>query len=161
MPASWAAWLVVVASGWALRSRAYAIYRAVTLGLQVLIASALVRYFAWAFPAVAYLEAMVFLSSLVLIRPHLRGLPYRALVSVPAAFFGAGTLLAAPWAVVAAFGFTPHGAWIPYLFAAVGIVPGFRPSAHPATAAPTMTETAKEKRRTIGSVEAMVISRMY
>ena len=46
MPASWAAWLVVVASGWALRSRAYAIYRAVTLGLQVLIASALVRYFA-------------------------------------------------------------------------------------------------------------------
>jgi predicted MPP superfamily phosphohydrolase len=122
VPASWAAWLVVVASGWALRSRAYAIYRAVTLGLQVLIASALVRYFAWAFPVIAYLEAMVFLSSLVLIRPRLRGLPYRALVSVPAAFFGAGTLLAAPWAVVAAFGFTPHGAWIPYLFAGIGIV---------------------------------------
>jgi len=122
VPASWAAWLVVVASGWAFRSRAYAVYRAVTLGLQVLIASALVRYFAWAFPAVAYLEAMVFLSSLVLIRPRLRGLPYRALVSVPAAFFGAGTLLAAPWAVVAAFGFTPHGAWLPYLFAAIGIV---------------------------------------
>jgi predicted MPP superfamily phosphohydrolase len=122
MPASWAAWLVVVASGWILRSRAYAIYRAVTLGLQVLIASALVRYFAWAFPVVAYLEAMIFVSSLVLIRPRLRGLAYRALVSVPAAFFGAGTLLAWPWAIVAAFGFTPHGAWIPYLFAAIGIV---------------------------------------
>ncbi len=122
MPASWAAWLVVVASGWLLRSRAYAIYRAVTLGLQVLIASALVRYFAWAFPVVAYLEAMVFVSSLVLIRPRLRGLAYRALVSVPAAFFGAGTLLAWPWAIVAAFGVTPHGAWIPYVFAAIGIV---------------------------------------
>lgn len=122
MPASWAAWLVVVASGWTLRSRAYAIYRAITLGLQVLIASALVHYFAWAFPAVAYLEATVFVSSLVLIRPRLRGLAYRALVSVPAAFFGAGTLLAWPWAIAAAFGLTPHGAWLPYLLAGIGIV---------------------------------------
>jgi predicted MPP superfamily phosphohydrolase len=64
----------------------------------------------------------VFVSALALIRPALRGLAYRALVSVPAAFFGAGTLLAWPWAVVAAFGFTPHGAWIPFFFAAVGIV---------------------------------------
>jgi predicted MPP superfamily phosphohydrolase len=43
-------------------------------------------------------------------------------VSVPAAFFGAGTLLAWPWAIVAAFGLTPHGAWIPYVLAAIGIV---------------------------------------
>jgi predicted MPP superfamily phosphohydrolase len=47
---------------------------------------------------------------------------YRATVSVPAAFFAAGTLLALPWALVAAFGLTPHGAFIPYAFAAIGIV---------------------------------------
>jgi hypothetical protein len=111
--ASWAAWLVVVVTGWTLRSRAYAIYRGVTLGLQVLITAALVRYFGRALPAIVYLQAMVFVSSVVLIRPRLRGLPYRAFVSVPAAFFAAGSLLAWPWAIVAAFGFTPHGAWVP------------------------------------------------
>lgn len=120
--ASSGAWLLVVGAGWALRSRAYAIYRGVTLGLQVLIASALVPYFGRLFPAVALLQALVFLSALALIRPRLRGLAYRALVSVPAAFFAAGTLLAWPWAVVAAFGVTPHGAWLPFFFAAVGIV---------------------------------------
>ncbi len=120
--ASWAAWLVVVVAAAAFRSRAYATFRGVTLGLQVLIAGGLASYFAPVFPAFAYLQATVFLSSLVLIRPKLRGPLYRATVSVPAAFFAAGTLLAAPWAVVAAFGLTPHGAWIPYVFAAVGIV---------------------------------------
>ncbi|HTQ04162.1 MAG TPA: metallophosphoesterase [Polyangiaceae bacterium] len=120
--ASWTAWLVVVGAGWALRSRAYAIYRGITLGLQVLIASALVPYFGRLFPLVALLQATVFGSALVLIRPRLRGLAYRTLVSVPAAFFAAGTLLAWPWAIVAAFGFTPHGAWLPFLFAGVGIV---------------------------------------
>jgi uncharacterized protein len=118
---SWAAWLVVVVAALAFRSRAYATFRGVTLGLQVLVASALVGYFGELLPLVAYLQATVFLSSLVLIRPKLRGVAYRALVSVPAAFFAAGTLLALPWALVAAFGFTPHGAFIPYVLAAIGI----------------------------------------
>lgn len=120
--ASWAAWLVVVVASWALRSRAYAIFRAVTIGLQVLIASALVPHFASAWPVLVYLQATVFVSSLVLIRPRLHGVLYRATISVPAAFFAAGTLLAWPWAVAAAFGFTPHGAFIPYVLALIGIV---------------------------------------
>ena len=119
---SWVAWFVVVAASLALRSRAYAIYRGVTLGLQVLVSSALVRHFAAAFPLVVYLQAAVFVSSLVLIRPRLRGVLYRVTISVPAAFFAAGTLLAWPWAIVAAFGFTPHGAFIPYVLAAIGII---------------------------------------
>src|SRR5690606_4519963 len=32
-----------------------------------------------------------------------------------------GTLLAWPWAVAAALGLTPHGAFVPYVLAAVGI----------------------------------------
>ncbi len=120
--ASWAAWLGVFGTAWMLRSRAYAIYRGITLGLQVLIASALVPYFGRAFPVIVYLQATVFMSALVLVRPKLRGLAYRATVSVPSAFFAAGTLLAWPWAIVAAFGFTPHGAWLPYLLAGIGIV---------------------------------------
>jgi uncharacterized protein len=120
--ASWAAWLVVVVAALALRSRAYATFRGVTLALQVLVAGALFRYFEVVWPIVAYLQATVFVSSLVLIRPKLRGALYRTLVSVPAAFFAAGTLLAWPWAIAVAFGLTPHGAFIPYLLAAIGIL---------------------------------------
>jgi uncharacterized protein len=119
---SWAGWLLVVLFGWLLRSRAYAVFRGVTLGLQVLISSALVGYFEPVLPFVVYLQGTVFISSLFLIRPRLRGFLYRALVSVPAAFFSAGTLLAFPWALVAAFGLPPVGAFVPYVLAAVGIV---------------------------------------
>jgi uncharacterized protein len=120
--ASWAAWLVVVVASLALRSRAYATFRGVTIGLQVLIAGGLFRYFHAAWPLFAYLQATVFVSALVLIRPKLRGVLYRGFVSVPAAFFAAGTLLAWPWAIAAAFGFTPHGAFIPYVLAGIGIL---------------------------------------
>jgi predicted MPP superfamily phosphohydrolase len=120
--AAWLGWLLVVISAWAFRGRGYAIFRGVTIGLQVLVLGGLVRYFAPLLPVLVYLQLTVFASSLFLIRPRLRGLAYRALVSVPAAFFGAGTLLAWPWAIVAAFGVTPHGAWIPFLLAGVGIV---------------------------------------
>ncbi|HEY3494448.1 MAG TPA: metallophosphoesterase [Polyangiaceae bacterium] len=120
--ASTAAWLLVVASGWLFRSRAYAIFRGVTLGLQVLVTSTLAPHFGELFWAAVYLQAAVFVSSLLLVRPRLRGLFYRGTVSVPAAFFSAGTLLALPWALVSAAGFTPHGLWIPYLLAAIGIL---------------------------------------
>lgn len=120
--ACWAGWAVVVGAAWLFRSAAYARFRAITLGLEVLVLCALVPYFGRALPALAYLQAAVFASSLALIRPRLRGLLYRATISVPAAFFAAGTLLAWPWALASAFGFTPHGAWLPYLLAALGIV---------------------------------------
>jgi predicted MPP superfamily phosphohydrolase len=122
IPAAWLGWFVVVASAWILRSRAYAIFRGVTVGLQVLVIGALVPYFARVFPALVYLELTVFVSALLLVRPRLRSLAYRALISVPAAFFAAGSLLAWPWALAVALGFTPHGAWVPFALAAVGIV---------------------------------------
>jgi predicted MPP superfamily phosphohydrolase len=122
IPAAWLGWFVVVASAWILRSRAYAIFRGVTVGLQVLVIGALVPYFARVFPALVYLELTVFVSALLLVRPRLRSLAYRALISVPAAFFAAGSLLAWPWALAVALGFTPHGAWMPFALAAVGIV---------------------------------------
>jgi predicted MPP superfamily phosphohydrolase len=49
-------------------------------------------------------------------------LPYRALVSIPASFLSAGTLLAWPWAVLYAFGFNAWGAWLPYTVALLGVV---------------------------------------
>ncbi len=121
--------VIVSLVGWALvvglalmRSRAYATFRGVTLGLQVLFASALVHRFQSVLPLFIYLHASVFIQSIGLIRPRMRSLVYRALISVPAAFFGAGTLLALPWVVVGAFGIDLPGVFLPFLAAGIGVL---------------------------------------
>jgi predicted MPP superfamily phosphohydrolase len=117
------AWAAVVVVGALLRSRAYATFRGVTLGLHVLFASALVgRFTGPLLAAFVYLHAAVFASSLVLVRPRPRPFVYRALVSMPAAFFSAGTLLALPWVLARAFGYDLPAVWLPYALAFVGVV---------------------------------------
>src|SRR3954468_15026422 len=116
------AFLVLSLIGWAavvglalLRSRMYAIFRGVTLGFQVLFAAALVHRFQHVLWLFYYLHAAVFVQSIGLIRPRMRSLPYRALVSVPGAFFAAGTLLSLPWVLFSAFGVELPGVLVPYL----------------------------------------------
>jgi predicted MPP superfamily phosphohydrolase len=123
------AFLLISLVGWAavvglalLRSRAYAMFRGVTLGLQVLFAATLVHRFQSVLPVFYYLQATVFVQSLGLIRPRMRSLPYRALISVPGAFFAAGTLLSLPWVLARAVGFDLPGVWLPYAAAAVGVL---------------------------------------
>ena len=115
------AWALVVCAA-LLRSRAYAVFRGVTLGLQVLFASALVARFQSLLPLFCYLHATVFVHSLGLVRPRMRSLPYRVLVSIPSAFFGAGTLLALPWVLLGAFGVELPLVFLPYAAAAIGVV---------------------------------------
>jgi predicted MPP superfamily phosphohydrolase len=114
-------WVAVVALA-LLRSRAYAIFRGVTLGLQVLFAATLVHRFQSVLPLFYYLQAAVFVQSLGLIRPRMRSLPYRALISVPGAFFAAGTLLSLPWVLARAFGFDLPGVFLPYAAAGIGVL---------------------------------------
>jgi predicted MPP superfamily phosphohydrolase len=123
------AFLLVSLVGWAavvalalLRSKAYAIFRGVTLGLQVLFAAALVHRFQNVLPLFYYLQATVFVQSLGLIRPRMRSLPYRALISVPGAFFAAGTLLSLPWVLARAVGFDLPGVLLPFVAAGVGVL---------------------------------------
>lgn len=109
----------------ALRSRLYAIYRAVTLGLQVLFAATLAHRFQhvpWLYWLFCYLHATVFVQAIGMIRPRMRSLLYRALISVPGAFFAAGTLLALPWVLARAFGFELPGVFLPYAAAAIGVL---------------------------------------
>ena len=120
------AWAVVVGCAWRFRSRAYAAFRAVLLGLQVLFASALLARFHVVWPLFVYGHAAVFVQSLALIRPGMRGLAYRALVSIPGAFFGAGTLLALPWVLLAAFGVALPAPWLPYAVALLGVLQSLR-----------------------------------
>jgi len=123
------AWLLVVGCAWAFRSRTYALFRAIGLGVEVLFASALfprVHAFWPLWPLFVYGHAAVFTQALALIRPRLRPLPYRVLVSIPGAFFGAGTVLALPWVLLMAFGVRLPALWLPYAIAFAGVVQSLR-----------------------------------
>ncbi len=115
-------WLAVVAAALALRGRQFATFVGILVGIYSLIAVAMAPAFTAILPVFAALHGAVYLNFLVLARPRMRPLAYRFLVSWPAAFFSAGTLLALPWALLSAFGLHPWAPWLPYLLAAVGMV---------------------------------------
>jgi predicted MPP superfamily phosphohydrolase len=96
------------------------------LGLQVLFASALYGRFHAVWPLFVFLHATVFVQSLALIRPRMRGIAYRVFISIPGAFFGAGTLLALPWVLLHAFGLELPAVWLPYAVALVGVSQSLR-----------------------------------
>ena len=112
----------VIIAAWLARGRPYAIFAGVVLGVHTLVSVTLVPRLAWALPVYAFLQATVYVHFLSLVRPRLRPLWYRALVSVPASFFAAGTLLAWPWALLFGLGFHPWVPWLPYLAAFGGVV---------------------------------------
>lgn len=116
------AWAATVVLALLFRSRAYALFRGIHLGLHTLIAIAIVPSSAWLLPAFVLLHALVYVQAAALVRPRLRPLYYRALVSIPAAFFGAGTLLSLPWAIASAFGASWPASWLPYLLALIGVI---------------------------------------
>ncbi|MDD9935673.1 MAG: metallophosphoesterase [Myxococcales bacterium] len=111
----------VVAVAYSLRGRFYAIYSGVLLGLMSLIGSAMYGRFEPLGYGREYLHAVTFLNFLMLVVPAMRPLPYRLLVSIPAAFYLAGTLLAFPWALLGAFGIEVPLPWLPYAAAAIGV----------------------------------------
>lgn len=119
---SLAGWVTVVVSGLLFRSRAYALFQAISLALHSLVVVALTPRFAWAWPVWIYLHVVTHVHALALVRPKLRPLPYRACVSVPASFFSAGTFLGLPWAIVAAFGFDLPFVAVPFALALLGVI---------------------------------------
>ncbi len=96
-------------------------FRGVSLGLHSLIAAGLWHRVGvdWR-PAFIALHVAVHLQSLALVQPQLRGLVYRSLVSIPGAFFAAGTLLAWPWALLSVFSLQLPAVWLPYAVSLLG-----------------------------------------
>lgn len=139
---SWGAVLSVVAAGTSLRSRAYGIFRGVTLSLHTLIILALFPYTGRFFSFLFLLHALVLVESAALIRPRLRPTWYRVLVSWPALYMAASTLLAFPWAILAAFGFEPWGLWLPFALGGVGMLQ-------------SLTTRSEERDILVGRVEEM------
>ena len=115
-------WLIVVVAAVAVRGRQFAMFVGTLVGIYSMIAVAMAPAFAPILPVFAAFHGAVYLNFLALSRPRMRPLLYRVLVSWPAAFFAAGTLLALPWGVLAAFGLHPWAPWLPYALAGVGIV---------------------------------------
>ncbi len=114
-------WALVVGAA-LLRTRQFAIFIAVILGIYSLCAVAMAPWFAAILPVFMVLHVTVYLNFLALSRPRMRPLLYRLLISWPASFFAAGTLLALPWAILSALGFHPWVPWLPYALAAVGLM---------------------------------------
>jgi predicted MPP superfamily phosphohydrolase len=114
-------WTTVVAVGRVVRGRMYATFLGVMLGLHSLIACGVAPLVGRALPLFSAAHAAVFVHFLLLARPKLRPLWYRALVSVPASTFVAGTFLAFPWAILGTFA-SPPGVVVPYVLAAFGLL---------------------------------------
>jgi len=119
-------WLSVVLAAATIRGRPYATAAGVIVGIYSLVALGMAPVFARVAPAMlaafAALHVAVYVNFAALARPRMRPLAYRLLVSWPASFFAAGTLLALPWAIASAFGFHPWAPWLPYALGAIGLV---------------------------------------
>ena len=112
--------VVVLGAFW--RSRFFGVFAAVVLMFPTLVGNALRDAFGPLAPLVIYVQIAACLHfGMLLVRPALRGRWFRALVSVPGLWFVAGSLLAFPWAIAAAFGFEPYGAWIPFALCLFGV----------------------------------------
>jgi predicted MPP superfamily phosphohydrolase len=125
--ASIAAWAFVVALAGVVRGRPFVFFVAILLGIYTLVATGLASHTGIFFPAFACLHATVYVNFAFLARPRMRSLAFRVLVSWPASWFLGSTLLAFPWAIVAAVGFRPLGFFVPYALAVLGFIDIFRP----------------------------------
>lgn len=103
------------------RSRAYGVFALVLLSLPTFVGNAMRDDFASIAGVLTYLQlaTAVHFSGLVL-RPGMRPLWFRTLVSVPALWFVAACMVAIPWAVWGSFA-EPIGSWIPFVLAAGGL----------------------------------------
>lgn len=129
-----AAWLVLVIAARLLRSRLFAAFVAVVIGVLSLVWIGLAPSLpSWVLPAFLVGQIQVWLHYGLLARARPRPFWFRFGISVPALFFAAATLLAAPWAMAATalrwfaeeppwsdFAAIVPGWWVPFVLGLVG-----------------------------------------
>jgi predicted MPP superfamily phosphohydrolase len=104
----------------AMRSRFFAIFTAIVVGLQSLIAATVVPELPVPPALVIGLQALVYLYFLRLARPRMGTALWRWGVALPAQVWAGGALLAAPWAVAQGFGARWGAPWAPFAAALFG-----------------------------------------
>ena len=111
-----------VVLGSARRSRVFGVFAVVVLGFPTLAAVMLrdvMGPVGWLALALHLASCLHFAG--IALRPAMRPDAFRLGVSVPGLYFTACSFLALPWSIVAAFGGTPHGWWIPFALGLVGL----------------------------------------
>jgi hypothetical protein len=117
-----AGWIAVMVTARLFRGREFARMAGVLVGLYSVLALAMSPFFHGMLPVFLALHAVVYVNFAALSRPRMRPLVYRLLVSWPASFFVAGTLLALPWVFARALGFHPWVPWLPYAMGGIGLL---------------------------------------
>jgi uncharacterized protein len=116
------AWLAIVGTAWVWRSRGYAVFAGVVLGLPTAVGLALRAHLGPLGLAIPYLQAALAIHLCILmVKPGMRPWWFRATVSIPGLWFAACTFLALPWALAAAVGLPLWGAWIPFGLGVLGL----------------------------------------
>jgi len=117
-----AGFALVVTGAFARRGRQFALFVSILLGIYSLLACAMAPSAGAARVVFGVLHGIVYFNFFLLSRPRMRALPTRLLVSWPASFMVAGTLLALPWGIAHALGFAPWVPWLPYGLALFGVL---------------------------------------
>lgn len=115
-------WLLVVVAARLLRGKLFAIFAAIVLGIQVLAIGGLVNGRPELESLALVGQAITTLHFLHLLRPDMRSLVFRALVSWPASVFVAGSWLAIPWSVARAVGHPLGLEATPFVLASLGLL---------------------------------------
>lgn len=122
-PFALAGYFTVMLVTWRERGRFFAMFSGIALGLFTLISILIESYFSQLIgPLHKVLMFTVFVHFLLVVWPKLRPWPVRWLVSYPASFFFAGTLLAWPSAIAIAFGAPLPWLFLSYAFSALGLL---------------------------------------
>src|SRR5690606_17677750 len=112
---------VVLGAFW--RSRVFGVFAIIILLFPAGVGLALREHLGPLAPLVPYFQGAAAVWIVLLLgRPRMKPWPVRLVVSWPAQWFIAATFLAFPWAIAAAVGLPPYGAWIPFALAAAGLV---------------------------------------
>jgi predicted MPP superfamily phosphohydrolase len=120
--AVWGFYLAMVLGAF-LRNRLFGVFAIVILLFPAGVGLALRDHLGPLAPLVPYFQVAAAAQIALLIwRPRMKPWPLRLLVHWPGSWFIAATFIAFPWALVAAVGLTPYGAWVPFLLAAGGLV---------------------------------------
>lgn len=120
--AVWACYLVLVLGAF-VRSRVFGAFAIVILLFPAGVGLALRDHLGPLAPAVPFFQAAAAVQIVLLMgRPRMKPWPVRLLVHWPGSWFIAATFIAFPWAIAAAVGLPPYGAFIPFALAAGGLV---------------------------------------
>lgn len=118
----WGAYLALVLTAF-VRSRVFGVFAIVILLFPAGVGLALREHLGPLGPLVPYFQAAAAVQiGLLMLRPRMKPWPVRLLVSWPGQWFIAATFVAFPWAIAAALGLPPYGAWLPFVVATGGLV---------------------------------------